>query len=72
MDTPRIRPEVVDSLLNNLIKGFKIEAIKDYRTITGCDLRESNDAVERVMPAIYREGYTAAGVKAALREIRNA
>lgn len=39
---------VVDQLLNAMGReGQKIEAIKQYRTLTGADLRTSKDAVEK-------------------------
>ena len=41
------RPPIFDPRLQEAIqKGNKIEAIKVYRELTNCDLREAKDAVE--------------------------
>ena len=42
----------VDTLLSRMGKdGYKIEAIKAYRALTGAGLKESKDAVERYWPS---------------------
>ena len=42
----------VDTLLSHMGKdGYKIEAIKTYRVLTGAGLKESKDAVERYWPS---------------------
>lgn len=40
----------VDALLAAIQKGFKIEAIKVYRTMTGHGLKEAKEAVELYWP----------------------
>ena len=44
----------VRDLLNFLASNRKIEAIKAHRTLTGDGLKESKDAVERIMDQIPR------------------
>lgn len=44
----RVQRDVV-GLLEAMASGKKIEAIKNYRSLTGYGLKESKDAVERVM-----------------------
>lgn len=39
--------ESVDRLLSHMAAGRKIEAIKEYRIMTGAGLKDSKDAVER-------------------------
>ena len=39
----------LSSLFSAMSEGRKIEAIKEYRTLTGAFLKESKDAVESVM-----------------------
>ena len=42
-------PQDVISLMENMGADRKIEAIKAYRALTGHGLKESKDAVERIM-----------------------
>lgn len=47
----QIDPAAVDKLLFLMAKGTeKIEAIKQYRLMTGQGLKESKDAIERYWP----------------------
>lgn len=46
--TPKADPEVVNQLILLMVEGtHKIDAIKEYRTLTGCGLLESKNAVEK-------------------------
>mgnify|MGYP001602022755 CR=1 FL=1 len=46
--TNELTPEQLTTLGNALYAGNKIEAIKLYRTVTGKDLKDSKDAVEKL------------------------
>ncbi len=46
--TDELTPEQLTALGNALYAGNKIEAIKLYRTVTGKDLKDSKDAVEKL------------------------
>lgn len=44
--TDKVDAERIDTLLKALHKGNRIEAIKEYRSLTGQGLKESKDAIE--------------------------
>lgn len=48
---PQIKadPATIDALMKAIHDGQKIEAIKQYRTLTGYGLKEAKDAVEKVL-----------------------
>lgn len=41
-------PDVPGAILEELLKGHKIQAIKEYRAATGAGLKEAKDAVELI------------------------
>jgi ribosomal protein L7/L12 len=47
--TNELAPEQLTHVSNALYAGNKIEAIKLYRTATGKDLKDSKDAVEKLV-----------------------
>jgi ribosomal protein L7/L12 len=49
----RANPGSVNMLMQLMSRGdSKIEAIKEYRSLTGCTLKDSKDAVEAYWPAL--------------------
>lgn len=48
-NTPQIAAVSVDKMLDDIKNNRKIDAIKQYQAMTGLGLKESKDAVERVM-----------------------
>ena len=47
---PNLDETDLEPVRDALKRGNKIEAIKLYREMTGCDLKESKDAVEAMAP----------------------
>lgn len=45
-----VDPAVVDDLLKSVKESRKIEAIKAYRNLTNAGLKESKDAIEKIIP----------------------
>ena len=58
-DTPTMHPswvrEHVMALFSFIVQDKKIEAIKEYRTLTGLPLKESKDAIEVLIWHFQRE-----------------
>lgn len=44
---PELKPEIASQVEAAVASGNKIEAIKIYREVTGCGLKEAKDAIER-------------------------
>lgn len=49
VEVPKTNPDTLDELMRGIHAGERITAIKAYRDMTGCGLKESKDAVEKYM-----------------------
>ncbi len=45
-------PQEIEQIESALAGGRKIEAIKLYRAATGCDLKDSKDAIDALIPQL--------------------
>ena len=68
-----LNPEQLTAISNAIYSGNKIEAIKIYRSATGKDLKDSKDAVEKLVaelevsnPAMFARQRRQSGSLAAL------
>lgn len=50
----KANPADLGMLMKAIHEGRKIEAIKAYRNMTGCGLKEAKDAVEKDWPDYYK------------------
>lgn len=56
VDDQEISKEQMDQILDALVAGRKIEAIKVYREATGCDLKNAKGSIDRLVAELNHDG----------------